>query len=158
MLSGLSITASQERCISEYFLEKVDSVFTCDFQGMKNVDKIDNEYNCVHFLGLPNMKVCGEVGLRFKRFPNAIVNSSISLRYSSNKNRKINYEIIEMDDKYGWNHWSKIICADFLNGVSINHIIILFDLPNIFINPPEIEPKKKIKFEHYRSTYTFHHQ
>lgn len=143
MLSGLSITASQERCISEYFLEKVDSVFTCDFQGMKNVDKIDNEYNCVHFLGLPNMKVCGEVGLRFKRFPDAI-NSSISLRYSSNKNRKINYEIIEMDDKYGWNHWSKIICADFLNGVSINHIIILFDLPNIFINPPEIEPKKKL--------------
>lgn len=125
MLSGLSTTFSQERCISEYFLEKVNSVFTCDFQGInKNVDKMDNEYNCVHFLGLPNMKVCGEVGLRFKRFSNA-VNSSISLHYSSNKNREAKFETIETDGKYGWNHWSKIICADFVNGVSMKHDQVL---------------------------------
>lgn len=122
MLSNLPISASQERCITKYFLEKVNSVFTCEFQEIdKIVDEIDNEsgseYKCVHFLGLPNMTSCGEVGLRFKLLSND-VNSSISLRYSTNKSGEVESEIIKIDGTYGWNHWSEIICADFLNGVS----------------------------------------
>lgn len=109
----------QEHCISEHFLEKENSVFTCDFQAInKNVDRLDDDDNkCVHFLGLPNVKVCGEVGLRFKLLSN-VVNSSISLSYSSHINQEVKYEIIEMDGKDGWHHWSTVICADFLNGVS----------------------------------------
>lgn len=120
MLSKALLVASQEHCISEYFLEKVNSVFTCDFQGINkyvNESESSNEFNCIHFFGLPNMSVCGEIGLRFKRSSNA-GNSSISLRYFSDANRKAVYEIVEMSGKYGWNHWSKNICADFQNGVS----------------------------------------
>lgn len=119
ILTKLLSAASQKRCISEFFLEKENSVFTCDFQTTnKNVDNVNEDNKCVHFLGLPNVKVCGEVGLRFKLLSNA-VNSSILLSYSAHINREVQYEIIEMDGRDGWHHWSKIICADFSNGVSM---------------------------------------
>lgn len=124
ILWNLLITASSQKlCISEHLLVKENTVFTSDFQGInKNFGKVDKESKCVHFLGLPNMEACSEIGLRYKHNSND-VNSSISLCYYSNKHREIQYEIIDtnrdMDDKYGWNHWSKIICADFEYGVSI---------------------------------------
>lgn len=118
-LSNITLTASsQERCILELFLENVNSVYTCDFQGIhKNCNNFDDESKCVHFVGLPEIKVCGEMGLRFKINSND-VNSSILLSYYSDKYRENKYEIIE-NGNYGWNHWSKIICADFKYGVSI---------------------------------------
>ncbi len=109
--------ASQERCISKFFVRKESLVFTCDFQNRnENLDTFANEYKCVHFHGLPNTKACGEIGLRFKFYPHENVNSSISLRYFSN--RDVKNEIIEVDCKSGWQYWSKVICADFMNSVS----------------------------------------
>lgn len=118
-LSCTLLTASsQERCITEHFLENVNSVFTCDFQRMNKVfNRVDDESKCVHFLGLPDIQVCGEMGLRFKTYSDD-VNFTISLSYYPDKYSEINYVTIE-NGKNGWNHWSKTICADFKYGVSM---------------------------------------
>lgn len=107
----------QELCTTEQFLSKVKSVFTCDFQSTnENFNQVNNESKCIHFLGLPNMKVCAEMGLRYKIYSDD-VNASISLRYYSNQETK--HEIISMDNKNGWNQWIKLVCGDFQYGVSI---------------------------------------
>lgn len=144
ILSKLLLASSQEHCITEYFLQKVNSIFTYDFQLMNNnVNESNDEYKCTQFLGLPNATVCGEIGLRFKLFSNAY-NSSISLRYVSHINRKVKYEIIETTGKHGWNQWSKIICADFQNGVSKNFFFILFKLTELCISFIELYFRENI--------------
>lgn len=116
MLWKILTVASQERCIVEYFLEQENSLFACDFQTIRKLSaENSNDYKCVHLFGLPNITVCGEVGLRFELTSDAI-DSTISLRYFSD--REDSFEIIETDGKYGWMHWSKVICANFVNGVS----------------------------------------
>lgn len=103
-------------------------ILSCYFQQIKKyVENGGNEYQCVHFDGLPNRKVCAEVGLRFKLFEMEFMNASVSIRYFSDTNGESKYQIIETNGKHGWNHWSEEICADFMNGVSrpLNVFIIL---------------------------------
>ncbi|XP_037032639.1 uncharacterized protein LOC119071723 [Bradysia coprophila] len=121
LLPMIATVVSQERCISEKFLANENSVFfSCDFpQIKKNIETVSSEYQCVHFVGLPNKKVCGEVGVRFELFAYEYVNASISIRYFSNTNGESKYESIETNGKYGWNHWSKEICADFVKGMNL---------------------------------------
>ncbi|KAJ6636109.1 hypothetical protein Bhyg_14696 [Pseudolycoriella hygida] len=150
--SQILLVVSQEHCLIEHFERKGDSLYTCDF------NRINSDFKCVYFLGLPNVRMCGEVGLRYKLLPTirdnfSIKRSSISLRYFFNKSQELESRNIEIDDKQVWNHWTKDICADFEAGMNlyVQSSIISLDRILIFINWQEIQREDDDKIKHNTS-------